>query len=159
MLFTNDYNSRMYFDRYVDHYLTRAHPHKQAGAILRGFAESDGSYGNAFTIYNPHGWDNRAVGMEGGSPRWFNAVASPAHVQEYVRRALERNDDLRLNPDLDLLFFYSKDSPDSLPVLQELFPQGRPFKHEQENQSKTFFSYRVPALGLDRLLEVLEFSA
>ncbi|MCY3782122.1 MAG: hypothetical protein OXG78_17540 [Chloroflexi bacterium] len=159
ILYAYDYSSRMYFERYTKHYLLRAQPHRQAGAVLRGFAESDGSYGNAFSLPYPHWWDNRAVGMEAGSPEWFNAIEEVEQLPEYLRRASERQDELRLDPNRDLLFFYSQNNHDAALRLRRWFPQGRPMRHDLELESKSFYSYRVPALGWEGLHEFLDDNA
>ena len=155
ILYIYDYSSRLYFGRYTENYLARAQPHRQAGAVLRGFAKSDGAYGNAFALHYPHWWDNRAVGMEAGSPKWFNVIDELEQLPEYLRKASERQDDLRLDPNRDLLFFYNQASQDSPRLLREWFPQGRALKHDMRYDSQSFFSYRVPALGWEGLRKFL----
>ncbi len=152
--YANDYNSRMYFERYTDYFLRAAQPHSQAGDILRGFADSDGSYGNAFVLPSPHWLDTRAVGIEGGKTGWVNDPLAE-NIPTFLQRALSRSDDLRLDPDRDLLFFYSQ-ANDAAPILlSEWFPLGKPLKHELELDSKSFYTYRVPALGKDALVDFL----
>ncbi len=155
ILYAYEYNSSKYFESYTEYYLARAQPHRQAGAILRGFAESDGSYGNAFALTYPHWWDSRAVGMEAGNARWSNAIPAAESLPHYLRSASERHDHLRLNPDRDLLFFYSQDDQAAPSVLSHWFPQGRPQRHNLEFDWKSFYSYRVPALGSAGLAEFL----
>lgn len=158
VLYTCHYNSEAYFVRYTNQYLARARPHREAGRVLQAFAESDGSYGNAFIIYSPHWWDARAVGMEGGQPRFANS--SWVHeLPESIRGALDRRDDLRLDPNRDLLFFYSKDNQEAPLQLSNWFPLGRPFRHDLELESKSFYTYRVPALGIEALDRFLETNA
>lgn len=158
ILYTYNYNSEMYFGRYRDRYLRAAQPHAQAGSILRSFAESDGSYGNAFVLPYPHWWDSRAVGMEGGKPGWFNDPL-PSAIPSYLGRALTRSDDLRLDPERDLLFFYSQNDEEAAELLKAYFPQGRAIKHRLEMESKSFYTYRVLALGRDGLLEFIHANA
>lgn len=50
LLAANHYNSSLYFGGFTDNFVRASHPHAQAGGLLRGFAESDGAYGNAFVL-------------------------------------------------------------------------------------------------------------
>jgi hypothetical protein len=59
-------NNSLYFNDYRVSYIDSSLPHSEAGRILRGFAESDGGFGNAFMIGYPYWWDHRAVGIEAG---------------------------------------------------------------------------------------------
>lgn len=158
ILYATHYNSDMYFGRYTEHYLKAANPHIQAGKVLRGFAESDGNYGNAFVISSPHWWDTRAVGMEAGKPTFFNAPFA-SEVPLFLRRALERSDDLRLDPDRDLLFFFAQGNHDAPILLSEWFPQGRLVFHKLYIDSKSFYTYRVPALGSGAMRDFLAANA
>ncbi len=158
VLYAMQYNSGIYFGRYTDHYLRLAQPYWQAGDVLQGFAESDGGYGNAFVLPSPHWWDTRAVGIEASKTLWVNDPLANK-VPEFLSRALARKDDLRLDPDRDLLFFYSQDNREAPILLSEWFPQGRPLKHDLELESKSFYTYRVPALGWEGLLEFLDANA
>ncbi|MBN2472413.1 MAG: hypothetical protein JXN59_16930, partial [Anaerolineae bacterium] len=53
-------NSALYFGPYRDAYAIAAQPYSQTGRILRGFADSNGSYGNAFMVAYPYWLDHRA---------------------------------------------------------------------------------------------------
>ena len=70
LLAANHYNASLYFGGFTDNFVRASHPHAQAGGLLRGFAESDGAYGNAFVLSSPHWWDTRAVGIEAGLMYW-----------------------------------------------------------------------------------------
>ena len=155
LLYAYDFNANLYGGSFTRQYLLAGHPHREAGKILRGFAESDGNYGNAFVVYSSHWWDTRAVGVEGGKSTFFNDPW-PESVPEYLKRASARTDDLRLDPERDLLFFYHRDNQVAANLLRLWFPAGRPLLHELELESKSFYTYRVPALGRRALNKFLE---
>ena len=147
----HQYNRGLYFGEFMHNYHRSAQNHAEAGHILRGFAESDGSYGNAFIISSPHWWDHRAVGVEAGAIRWDNSIVGVDRLPQYIEEGLRRWDKYRLNPDRDLLFFFAPWNQQALPLLREWFPEGRPLEIQQEPAEKTFFIYRVPAFGEEGL--------
>ena len=151
----NHYNTSLYFGEFTDNYIRASHPHAQAGAILRGFAESDGAYGNAFVLASPHWWDMRAVGIEAGQMFW-DSGGDASSVPQLIHRGTQREAKFRLQPERDLLFFYAPDNADALPLLSEWFPNGRQMQIEVQPAHKSFFIYRAPALGVDGLRRFLE---
>ncbi len=140
------YNSSLYFGEFTDRFERSSHPHSQAGQILRGFAESDGNYGNAFIVSYPHWWDNRAVGIEAGKMFW-DSGGSLEQIPNLMNRGLYRQRDYRLDPERDLLFFFPNYADDALAQLKEWFPRGRELAIQTELPAHSFFIYRVPALG------------
>lgn len=149
------YNRNLYFGDFMDNYHRSAQNHAEAGQILRGFAESDGSYGNAFIISSPHWWDHRAVGVEAGAMRWDNSIVDVERLPQYISNGLWRNDEFRLQAERDLLFFFNPRNDAAPPLLRQWFPAGRQVEIRQEPAQKTFFIYRVPALGEDGLQDFL----
>ncbi|GAB4518362.1 MAG: hypothetical protein OHK0046_25900 [Anaerolineae bacterium] len=147
-------NARTYFEDYRESYLESWRSHSYPGQVLRGFAESDGSYGNAFIMAYPHWLDHRILGLEGGIIDWPNAVADANG-----RTALERTPDFlydawlcpdntyRLDPDKDVLFFLHVDDTAAQTQFAAWFPQGRSTVFEAERRKDEFVTYRVPALG------------
>ena len=154
LLAANHYNTRLYFGEFTDNYVRASHPQAQAGGILRGFAESDGAYGNAFVLTSPHWWDFRAVGIEAGAMFW-DSGGEAASVPQLLERGLRREAKFRLQPERDLLFFYSRQNDDALPLLAEWFPDGRQMEIPIEPMFKSFYIYRAPALGVDSLRRFL----
>lgn len=145
------YNRDLYFGDFMDNYHRSAQNHAEAGQVLRGFAESDGGYGNAFIISSPHWWDHRAVGVEAGAIRWDNSIVDINRLPQYISNGLRRNDQFQLQPERDLLFFFAPRNEAAPPLLRQWFPAGRQLEIKQEPAEKTFFIYRAPALGADGL--------
>jgi hypothetical protein len=144
-------NAHLYFNDYRASYEGSSLPHSEAGRILKGFAESDGSYGNAFVIGYPHWWDARAVGIEGGveHDEWRNGVEHPEQLLLFLRDASLRSGPHKLDPELDLLFFLSVNDHVMRERLQELFPEGRYVEVQSYQPEDSYGRYRVPALGYD----------
>ena len=152
LLASFEYNYGVYYGRYQEAYRRHVAPHSVAGNILRGFAESDGAYGNAFIVSYPYWWDHRAVGLEGGVVNWNNSADLP-NIPGLIRLAYQRAGEFRLEPERDLLFYYSQGDDQALPQLQAWFPNGRATRIDIDWDSHSFFIYRVPALGQSGLQE------
>ena len=146
VLLANQQNAVTYFDEYPKHYERSTQAHRAAGRILRGFAESDGSYGNAFVLSLAHWWDHRAVGIEAGQILW-DGNPSLSRVPEHMSRAFNDAGVYRLDPERDLLFFYPGRDDEIRRQLEEWFPNGRESAISTRVPSHVFFIYRVPALG------------
>jgi hypothetical protein len=147
-------NSAIYFNDYYRTYLGSSLPYTEAGRVLRGFAESDGSFGNAFMLAYPYWWDHRAIGIEAGRTDWPNGIIALNGVPQFLADAYARTDRYRLDPERDLLFFYAPDDEAADAALREWFPQGRA-RLVQSYQDDAYRLYRVPALGNDGLLAFL----
>ncbi|MCY3834209.1 MAG: glycosyltransferase family 39 protein [Chloroflexi bacterium] len=155
VLSANHYNTRLYFGEFMDNYVHASHPHAQAGAILRGFADSDGAYGNAFVLTSPHWWDIRAVGIEAGQMFW-DSGGEASSAPQLLDRGLWREAKFRLQPERDLLFFYARQNDYAPALLAEWFPNGRQVEIPVEPIYKSFYIYRAPALGADGLRRFLD---
>ncbi len=148
ILSANQANTSLYFDRFAPYFARSSHPYTQAGAIVRGFAESDGAYGNAIPLSSPHWWDYRAVGIEAGKMFWDNGTAVE-DLRGFLERGLQREPEFRLQPERDLLFFYDPSNQAAAEQLAQWFPQGRLLTVEAHSPARNFVLYRVPALGRD----------
>lgn len=144
-------NSAVYFNNYYQAYVGSSLPYTEVGRVLRGFAESDGNFGNAFMIAYPYWWDHRAIGIEAGRVDWPNGIVNREAVPQFLADAYARANRYRLDPDRDLLFLYAPDDEDTGAALRQWFPQGRSML-VQSYQDDTYRLYRVPALGVDGLL-------
>ena len=147
ILLANQQNTRLYFDRYPDAYIKSAYPYSEAGAALRGFADSGGAYGNAFIFAYPWWWDHRAVGIEAGQLLWPNSIFSPSALPQFLDEARRRTGPFKLNPSRDLLFFYSPDDEAAPERLREWFPSGYEQRVQSSHPEDSYFLYRVPFLG------------
>ena len=154
-LAANHYNTSLYFGRFTDSFIQSSHPQAQAGKILRGFAESDGAYGNAFVLTSPHWWDIRAVGIEAGLMFW-DSGGDVASLPSLLEAGLWREPEFRLNPERDLLFFTARQNDAAQSMLREWFPNGRQTLFEVQPARKSFYIFRAPALGAAGLARFLE---
>ncbi len=155
LLAANHYNTRLYFGEFTDNFLRAAHPQAQAGKILRGFAESDGAYGNAFVLTSAHWWDIRAIGIEAGVMFW-DSGGDVTTVPQMLERGLWREAAYRLDAERDLLFFYSRQNREALPLLSKWFPDGRQLEIGVQPAQKSFYIFRAPALGAAGLRRFLD---
>jgi hypothetical protein len=141
-------NSYLYFVTYRELYNTSFHPYSDAGRYLKGYILMGGSYGNAYLIGYQHWWSHRAVGLEGGlSEFWPNGVYPREDVPAMIHNAANANDKFRLDPDAELIFFYSPNDVETGEYLAELFPTGVSTEHKTRKPDETFMVYTVPALG------------
>lgn len=153
---SNTTNTRIYFNEFRQSYVTSSLPYSDAGRVLLGFALSDGSFGNAFMIAYPFWWDHRAVGFEAGLADWPNGIVSLDQVPAFLRDSAGRSGPYRLNPDRDLLFFYSKSDQLTEDQLRAWFPQGRDLLVPSYQAGDDFKIYRIPALGEEGLIHFIQ---
>ncbi|MBX3083058.1 MAG: glycosyltransferase family 39 protein [Anaerolineae bacterium] len=147
-----------YFDIAMKAYRDSTLPYHQAGEILRGFSESVGSSGNAFMIAYPYWWDHRALAIEAGDIRWNNGVLDDnLKVRLIGMMTSNVGTPYEMRPDRQMLFFLNKDvtltTPNSLTVLQEMFPNGVVTRISSYNESRDFLLYTVQPVGCDWVLE------
>lgn len=149
-------NWTSYFSVYHDAYL-RSSPaaYTEAGRYLRGFAESGGSYGNAYMIAYPYWWDHRALGIEAGRTDWPNGIASLDDVPRFLYLASRRtaDDPYHLDAEKDLLFFYSPQDSETDTALHQWFTEGYGQLNASYKPGAEFMTYRVPKLGFQRLID------
>jgi hypothetical protein len=150
-------NANVYFNKYRETYEISSLPYSEAGRILRGFAISDGSYGNAFMIAYTHWWDHRAVGMEAGINDWTNGIVDYRQVPDFLSDTwLCVENKYRLDPEKDLLFFYNRNDEAAGLQLTEWFPTGRSALIDSYQRGDDYMLFRVPALGVEGLRRFLE---
>ena len=145
LLLANQRNTHLYFDRYPDTYARYSYPYSEVGTVLRGFADSDGAYGNAFVIAYHWWWDHRAIGIEAGLPFWPSSISSLSDLPQFLDMARHRTDQFKLNPNRDLLFFYSPSDEEAPLRLRQWFPNG--YARQMPSSHFSYPLYRVPFLG------------
>jgi hypothetical protein len=166
LFFSLSDNWNSYFGDYYRSYLVSSPaPYTVAGQFLRGFAESDGSYGNAYMIAYKYWWDHRAIGIEAGRPGWPNGINDPDGDDVglypvdampgflYLASRKPDSDPYRLDPNKDLLFFYSPQDVVTEQKLSEWFPNGYAQVNSTYKPGADFMTYRVPKLGLQGLVD------
>lgn len=150
-------NLDTYFNDYLQSYDNSWKPHSEPGRILRGFAMSDGSYGNAFIIHHEHWLDHRIVGLEAGILDWTNAIISRDAVPDFLYDAYNCVEyKYRIDPERDLLFFYHQLDKDTAEQLSDWFPEGHSVLIESRLPQHSFYIYRVPAMGYEGLQQWLD---
>lgn len=156
-------NSSLYAGEFYRAYVGSSLPYSEAGRILRGFAESDGAFGNAYMIAYPYWWDHRALGLAAGiegvfpngvydfdaSDRLTRAVD---YVPHFMRDAFQRTDRFKYLPERDLLFFYAREDTETSLQLRQWFPLGRELEYPSYQPNDQFMLYRAPALGYDAFM-------
>ncbi len=140
------YNSNLYFGEYVERYAAAAQPYSVAGRVLRGFAESNGSYGNAFMVAYPYWFDHRAIGIEGGVIDWPNGLVSLDDLRQRLRDNLT-DPRYAFDPNRAVMFFYSTQDTLTPGVLQQWFPQGNAYLQRTISPVKDFYTYVAPPPG------------
>lgn len=157
ILLANHRNAELYFVRFSENYnASNYYFYRHAGKTLRGFADSDGAYGNAFVIPRSYHWHHRGIAIEAGELTWPNTVYlnNFSNFSHFLLEALAREDKFRLEPGRDLLFLYHLDDDEEVSSqLRELFPEGRELTVKKETSDRSYKIYRVPALGMAGLVE------
>jgi hypothetical protein len=148
-------NQATYFGDYAVYYTGSSLPYSEAGKVLKGFAESGGGYGNAYMIAYPYWWDHRAIGIEAGLIDWPNGIINLRDTPGFLYLASQKSDKYRLDPEKDLLFFYSLDDAETERQLQEWFPEGYATEFQSYQPEDNFKLYRVPALGQEEFISFL----
>lgn len=141
-------NTHTYFGLYPQVYADSFDPYSEPGEFLAGFAQSNGSYGNAFMIGYPHWWSHRAIGLAAGlETQWPNGIVSREEIPTFLENASARNNQFRFDPTRDVLFFYSPEDAETADYLKALFPTGREQRFQSYAQNNDFMWYMVPAMG------------
>jgi hypothetical protein len=151
------FNAGLYFTEFADSYRTSSLPYREAGQRVRGFAESDGSYGNAFMIGYPYWWDHRAIGLAAGLVDWPNGIVSSDDIPRFLNEASQRApSDYPLDPDKDILFFYATPDVETQRRLQEWFPTGYWQEIQSYQPEDQYIMFRVPRLGREGFVRFIE---
>jgi hypothetical protein len=121
-------NASVYFgtddESYLGSYRTSSLPYSEIGNALRSFADSGGSFANAFMVAYPYWWDHRAIGIEAGLLDWPNGIVSRDQILSFMYESSQRIDQYRFDPDKDILFFVSPDDLETQALLRQLFPNA-----------------------------------
>jgi hypothetical protein len=149
-------NRETYFGDYYRGYLGSSLPYSEAGRILRGFAESNGAYGNAFMIAYLYWWDHRAIGLEVGLFDWPNGVVSINELPRMMFDGLNRTDRYALDPDKSLLFFVNRDDVETQNQLRAWFPSSYVQQVESYQPEDSYTLVWVPPLGDQALYDFLQ---
>jgi hypothetical protein len=148
-------NQAVYFGEYALYYTGSSLPYSDAGKVLKGFAESGGSFGNAYMIAYPYWWDHRAIGIEAGLIDWPNGIINLQDTPGFLYLASQKSDKYRLDPERDLLFFYSIQDDATEQQLKTWFPTGYATVFQSYQPEDNFKLYRVPALGQAEFISFL----
>jgi hypothetical protein len=149
-------NAYSYFVDAAEDYRDSTFPYRQAGEVLRGFAESTGAPGNAFMIAWDFWWDYRAIGIEAGLIGWPNGILRDdllARITDYLRFNLGTAYELR--PLRQMLFFTHYDDVESIAALREAFPGGEVIPYQSFKPERDFQVYVAPPVGCAWMLENL----
>lgn len=149
-------NYNAYFVDAAYNYRESTFPYKQAGEILRGFAESTGAPGNAFMVSWDYWWDWRALGIDAGDPWWPNGIVRDnliPRIKSFMSFTFGSRWELR--PDRQLMFFLHPLDVDSLKALQETFPGGTVIPISTFKPTRDFVLYTAPPVGCDWMNENL----
>ncbi len=152
-------NWNLYFGEYTQAYLISSPaPYSEAGKVLKGFAESGSGFGNAYMIAYPYWWDHRAVGIEAGLMDWPNGIVALADTPKFLYDASQRTNRYRLDPEKDLMFFYSRQDIETDTQLKKWFPTGYSQLYTSYKPGDDFMIYRVPRLGAQGFSDFVESS-
>ncbi len=124
-------NGRLVFQDFARQHRESTWNTSDAGRVVRGFAESIGTFDTAHVIPYPHWMDTRLVGIVAGKP-----------TRDY---ALWREDlDAVAGETRPQLFLLKPEDEASLARLRELFAEGRLFRYDSPIEGKDFLMYFVP---------------
>ena len=121
-------NFDLVFRRFAYEYNRSAWNTKQIGAVIEGFAESVGSYEQAFVIPYPHWVDTRLVGINAGDPGKDYAF-DKSLVASLPYDGLPR------------LFIYRDFDEEAAAAVRQKYPNGVEQLHTGPYDGKDFYSY------------------
>jgi hypothetical protein len=127
-------NYRMLFKDFDAMYRDSAWNTKDAGDVIRGFADSIGTTATAHVVPYPHWLDTRLVGFQAGTPG--------------VDYALPRDGIDGLAGELAAqLFLVNTLDLETMQKLRQVFPNGEARTFISERQGRDFWIYFVPPRG------------
>ena len=127
-------NYRLVFIDYATQYRLGTWNTSEAGAVVRGFAESVGTYETAHLVGFPYWMDSRLVAIHAGHP-----TQDPAIFPEQLE-ALAGEERAQL-------FILNLQDAIGVQRLREIFPQGRLSRFVSATEGKDFLIYLVPPAG------------
>ena len=124
LLLANQSSASMLFNDWAARQENPSLSFRHIGKTLQGITDSDVPWGNVVMIAGP-GFhvDHRNVFISAGNPE-FTAAPVLDDVIAVLDQGRNRRDDYRLDPDRDLVFFYSPTDEDSARKLLQWFPNG-----------------------------------
>jgi len=128
-------NYRMMFDEFPPGYRNRSWNTRDAGEVIRGFAESVGEYTTAHVIPYRHWYDTRLVGFQAGRPGVDYAL--PAEAIEGLAGETAAQ-----------LFLVHLDDLETMEKLRQVFPNGAAERFLSGLEGRDFWIYFVPQRGL-----------
>jgi 4-amino-4-deoxy-L-arabinose transferase-like glycosyltransferase len=123
-------NYDLVFNQYQTFYRAVSWNSSEIGTVIREFAESAGSYTNAWVIPYPYWVDTRLVGVHAGQPEHDYALQ-----RSNIPQTLD-------NPGYKLYIVYLSDT-ETLELLQNLYPQGSQRRYHSA-VGKDFLEFIVP---------------
>ncbi|OGO17345.1 MAG: hypothetical protein A2Z14_03515 [Chloroflexi bacterium RBG_16_48_8] len=136
-------NYNLVFNKFVDQHRQSTWNTTEIGAVVRGFAETIGSYETAHVIPYPHWVDTRLVGINAGDPAKDYGVW-PQDL-----------DKIPPEPDRPQLFIFKPEDTIALEQLKELYPQGVLRQGYSDVEGRDFMLYYVfpdESIELDMIL-------
>lgn len=127
-------NARMMFETFPARFRERAWNTLDAGRVIRGFAESIGSYATAHVVPFPHWMDTRLVGFQAGRPG--SDFAWPADQLEALTGEAGAQ-----------LFLVHVADVETMERLRALFPTGTATRFLSGVEGRDFWIYFVPPRG------------
>ena len=122
------HNYDLVFRQFAYEYNRSAWNTRQVGEVIRGFADSIGTYNNAYVIPYPHWVDTRLVGITAGDPG-----------RDY---SFDKSFVASLPDDgLPRLFIYRESDTEAADTVRSHFPNGVEQLHTGPYEGKNFYSY------------------
>jgi len=124
-------NYKLVFQKFVDQHRQSTWNTSEIGAVIRGFAETVGSYETAHVIPYRHWVDTRLVGVNAGDPGKDYGVWADAL------------DQIPPEPDRPQLFIFKPEDAEAFGRLSELYPQGILRREISAVEGRDFMLYYV----------------
>lgn len=160
VLFSLNWTHTVMVGPYDEYYQNSWSPQREAGFFMRGFAESDGGWGNVFVLAAAHFFDYRGLAIEAGlAPGEFqNGDIQPRELPRRIYDGLQRNDKFRFDPTRYTMVIYSIEDENAKLMLETWFPEGRNMVVDTRLDepwlvNEPYRAYRIPPLSSDRLRE------
>lgn len=160
--FSLNWTNTVMFGPYDEYYQNSWSPQREAGLFMRGFAESDGAWGNVFVLAAAHFFDYRGLAIDAGlAPGEFqNGDMEPHELPQHIYDGLQRSDKFRFDPARYTLVIYSIEDDSAEFMLESWFPEGRDMVIDTRVGkpwlvNEAYKAYRIPPLSMDRWREFL----
>ncbi len=125
-------NHQLVFETYADFQRASAWNNSEAGEVMKGFADSVGSFETTYFVVYPFWIDSRLVALEAGAPlRDYSVWPEDLPGQD-------------LDPAQYHLYFIKPEHTEAMALLRELHPRGTLTHHPSEILGRDFFLYLVP---------------